>query len=58
MHKGRLFARLSRSEGRICSAKWPADRGVFPGQWPYPAAAWSRERIEEALRRKYAKSLA
>lgn len=41
----------------ICFAKWPPTAGFFPGNGPYPAAAWSQERIEEALRREIREEL-
>lgn len=41
----------------ICFAKWPPTAGFFPGNGPYPAAAWSGERIEEALRREIREEL-
>lgn len=42
----------------ICFAKWPPTAGFFPGNGPYPAAAWSQGNVlEEALRREIREEL-
>lgn len=43
----------------ICFAKWPPTAGFFPGNGPYPAAAWSRGNVlKRRCGGKYAKSSA
>ncbi len=48
---------LIENKGHYLLCKMAADRGVFPGNGPYPAAARSGERIEEALRREIREEL-
>lgn len=48
---------LIENKGHYLLCKMAADRGFFPGNGPYPAAARSRERIEEALRREIREEL-
>ncbi len=33
---------LIENEGHYLLAKWPPTAGFFPGNGPYPAAAWSQ----------------
>ena len=43
----------------ICFAKWPPTAGFFPGNGPYPAAAWSQGNVlKRRCGGKYAKSSA
>lgn len=49
---------LIENKGHYLLCKMAADRGGFPGQWALSGGVEPGERIEEALRRKYAKSSA
>ena len=41
----------------ICSAKWPPTAVFFPGNGPYPAAAWSQGSVLKRLRREIREEL-
>lgn len=59
MRQRTIVCPLIQNEGQYLLCKMAADRGVFPGNGPYPAAAWSQGSVlKRRCGGKYAKSLA
>ena len=59
MRQRTIVCPLIENEGHYLLCKMAADRGFFPGNGPYPAAAWSQGNVlKRRCGGKYAKSSA